>query len=153
MSHTSHPPFRPAYESGTGDLSDAELATAVENLTLPAQRFRHYDHVRLAWVLLRDMSVTAATERMVRLIRDFAAQHGSAQTYHDTITRAYMRFVAAHRRRTPEIEEFGAFAAAHPELFDKRLPLAYYSEALLASPEARASWVEPDLRPLPADAE
>ena len=36
----------------------------------------------------------------------------------------------------------------HPALADKDLPLQYYSRERLFSDEARAAWVEPDLRAL-----
>jgi len=32
---------------------------------------------------------------------------------------------------------------------DKNLILDYYSAELLASPQAKSNWVEPDLKPLP----
>jgi hypothetical protein len=38
---------------------------------------------------------------------------------------------------------------AWPALADKDLPLQYYSRERLFSEAARASWLEPDLRPLP----
>jgi hypothetical protein len=80
----------------------------------------------------------------------FALHHsGSLDKFHATITRAFVRLVAAHMRETPELESFRAFAMAHPQLFDARLPLRFYSETLLMSREARSRWVEPDLRSLP----
>jgi len=149
-------PREPAWPSGTHDLSDAEFIAAMDRLTLPKDDFRHYDHIRLAWILLRQsdggdgMNVDAASDRMALSIQRFAHQHGARGKYHDTITRAYMRFVAAHVRLTPHADDFGEFAAANPQLFDRTLPLIYYSESLLMSVAARAAWVEPDLKPLPA---
>jgi hypothetical protein len=139
------------YPSGTADLSDAEFVDAMEGLTLANERFRHYDHLRLAWIFAREATLDAATERMVQAIRRFALHHGgSLDKYHDTMTRAYMRFVAAHIAETPDLRDFAAFAAAHAPLFDRRLPFRYFSEALLMSSDARHHWVEPDLRPLPS---
>jgi len=138
----------PAYTTGAADLDDAELLAAVEDLTLGNHRFRHYDHVRLAWILLRGADLEAATDRMARGLRRFAEHHGNASRYHDTITRAFMRLVAAHRAAAPA-PDFPTFARFNAELFDPRILGAYYSEALLKSPNARASWVPPDRRPLP----
>ena len=127
----------------------------MDGLTLSKDDFRHYDHLRLAWIFLRASAghggshIDVATDRMTRAIRRFAVHHGAIGKYHDTMTRAYMRFVAAHARMTPQLDDFAEFAVAHPELFDRALPLAYYSEARLMSSDARAGWVEPDLRPLP----
>ena len=45
--------------------------------------------------------------------------------------------------------EFTAFADHHPALLDKRLLTRFYRTATLASPQAKTSWVEPDLAPVP----
>ena len=138
-----------ASASGTADLSDAALIAAVEGLTLANDRFRHYDHVRLAWVFLREAGLEAATDRMALALRRFAVHHGGdASRYHETITRAFMQLVAAHAAAAPAAS-FPDFARANPELFDPRVLGTYYSEGLLRSPGARASWVPPDRRPLP----
>ena len=145
----------PTWPSGTHALSDAEFVAAMEGLTLSGDDFRHYDHLRLAWIFLRESGgarsrdITVATDRMTRTIQRFASHHGASQKYHDTMTRAYMLFVAAHVRMTPHLDDFGEFAVAHPELFDRALPFHYYSDSRLMSSAARAGWVEPDLRPLP----
>ncbi len=34
-------------------MTDAEFVAAFESCALPAQAFRHRDHVRLAWLYLR----------------------------------------------------------------------------------------------------
>lgn len=142
--------------SGTRDLSDEEFVEKFETLALANDQFRHYDHVRLAWIYLRDttrcgpIDVERATARMALGIRAFALHHsGSLEKYHDTITRTFVQLVAAHLREAPELHDFPAFAAAHPRLFDKDLPLTFYSNARLMSVEARMGWMEPDLRPLP----
>jgi hypothetical protein len=143
-----------SYDSGTRDLSDDEFVAAFEGLSLPNERFRHYDHIRLAWIMLRDtdgpVDLLPATDRIAAAIKAFGFHHsGSFDKYHDTITRSFMVLVDAHRRMTPDIHRFELFAEAHPELFDRRLLLEYYSENVLMSRAARANWVEPDIRPLP----
>jgi hypothetical protein len=45
----------------------------------------------------------------------------------------------------PSVADFDAFAERHPALLDKRLLTRHYTAAVLASPQARAGWVEPDL--------
>jgi hypothetical protein len=44
---------------------------------------------------------------------------------------------------------FDAFVDRHPALLDKRLLTRFYRPATLASPQARAGWVEPDIAPFP----
>jgi CDP-diacylglycerol--glycerol-3-phosphate 3-phosphatidyltransferase len=138
------------YPSGTGDLSDDEFVRELTSLALPNERFRHYDHIRLAWIFLRESDIGPATERMVRTLQAFGLHiRGDLSRYHDTVTRGFMRLVAAHIRMTPNIDRFDEFAAAHPMLLDKNALYEFYSPDLLDSQPARTRWVEPDLRPLP----
>ena len=87
--------------------------------------------------------------RIEQAIRRFAAHNGVSEKYHHTITLAWMRLVAAARRATPEEVEFAAFAKRHPELFDVKALSQHYTVERLGSGEAKAGWVEPDLRDLP----
>lgn len=138
------------YPSGTTDLSDDEFARQMASLTLSNDQFHHYDHIRLAWIFLREAEISAATERMVGTLQAFGLHlRGNLSRYHDTVTRGFMRLVAAHIRMTPDINRFDEFAAKHPMLFDKNALHAFYSPELLDSQPARTSWIEPDLRPLP----
>lgn len=131
-------------------LSDDAFLEAFEACTLPAEAFRHANHVRLAWIYLRRAPCDEASKRMERSIRDFAAHHGASQKYHHTLTGVWMRLVAEAVARTPEIDAFEAFLGTHPHLGDKGLPYRYYTPQRLDSDAARAGWVEPDLLPLPA---
>lgn len=137
------------HPSGTTGLSDEAFVSVFESCTLAGDAFRHYDHIRLAWIYLGDLPLIEATERMVASIRRFALYHGAATKYHDTMTRLWMRLVAHARAASGFQTDFTAFAAANPVLFDKRFVFRFYSEARLFSDAARSGWVEPDLLPLP----
>lgn len=148
------------WASDTREPSDDVFVERFESLALANDQFRHYDHVRLAWIYLRGTAgsgafdVERATERMASGIRAFALYHsGSLEKYHATITRAFVQLVAAHMRETPDLDDFRAFAAAHPRLFDKNLPLMFYSKSRLMSAEARKGWLAPDVRALPLRAQ
>src|SRR5438046_10079132 len=92
--------------SGTRDLSDDQLVSMISLLSLPNERFRHYDHVRLAWIFLRGAGVGPATERMVVTLKRFGLHHrGDLSRYHDTLTRAFMHLADAHIRMTPDSEK------------------------------------------------
>ena len=97
--------------AGTADLSDDAFVNAFESCTLSGDAFRHYDHLRLAWIYLGDRPLADATERMVASIRRFAQHHGAAAKYHDTMTRLWMRLVAHARRVGRSENDFAAFAA------------------------------------------
>ena len=135
--------------SGARAWSDDEFLRAFENLSFPADQFRHREHLRVAWLYLKSSDATRATERMSAGIRRFADHHGATEKYHHTLTLFWMRLVAAALVETPEGCAFEEFLADHPELRDKNLPAQYYSQDLLRTSAARGGWVEPDLRPLP----
>jgi hypothetical protein len=135
--------------SGTVRLSDQEFVGAFESCTLASDAFLHYDHIRLAWIYLREHALADATERMAASIRRFAQHYGAGAKYHDTMTRVWMRLVAHGGRAPGSDHDFAAFAAANPHLFDKQYVFQFYSRPRLFSNSARAGWVEPDLIPLP----
>lgn len=131
------------------ELTDVQFIAAMEQLRVTTANFHHRDHIRLAWAYLRRDNPSLAGENLANCIRRYAIHHGVPQKYHHTITLAWVRIVAAAMRLTPALQSFGTFAAAHPFLFEVRLPWTFYSAALLDSETARAGWVEPDLHPLP----
>lgn len=132
--------------AGTLHLSDAEFTAAFESCTLPAAEFHHADHVRLAWIYLREFGEAGAAERVLAGIKRFADHNGSPGKFHVTKTRVWMILVAEAQRATPEICSFSEFAAAHSHLFDAQRLLDFYSSTRLESEDARMGWMEPDLR-------
>jgi hypothetical protein len=131
------------------DLSDDQFIAAMEQLCIANANFHHRDHIRLAWAYLRNSNLPAAEQKITRCIRRFADFNGASRKYHHTITLAWMRIVAAAMRSTPAVHNFEEFAAAHPFLFNARLPWTFYSAVVLNSDAARTAWVDPDLHPLP----
>lgn len=131
------------------DLSDDQFIVAMEHLRISNANFHHRDHIRLAWAYLRNTELPPAEQKISHCIRRFAARNNAPRKYHHTITLVWMRIVAAAMSLTPTIHTFEEFAAAHPFLFDARLPWSFYSAAILNSDAARTTWVNPDLHPLP----
>jgi hypothetical protein len=129
-----------------------ELARALERGQIPDEGFHHASHLTVAWVYLLECSSTGeAAARMAATLRRFAASVGQVEKYHHTITVFWVRRLAAERASRPG-GSLHEILTDVPALLDKRLPLAYYSSARLFSDEARASWLEPDVRPLDTDA-
>lgn len=135
--------------SGARAWNDEDFLRAFEDLSFPADQFRHREHIRVAWLYLKSTDAARAAERMAAGIRRFANHHGATQKYHHTQTLAWMRLVAAALVETPESHSFTQFLAEHAELADKDLLKKYYSPELLQSKRAKEGWVEPDLQPLP----
>jgi hypothetical protein len=124
-----------------------------------SERFGHRQHVRLTWLAVRRHGTEEAITVVSDGIRQTARYAGAPQKYHATVSRAWVEavgfHVAEHQGEESDIagindvEAFDVFAEANPALLDKRLLSRFYSSALLASPEARSGWVEPDREPFP----
>ena len=134
---------------GSAQLEDQVFVTQVENCRFPADRFRHADHIRLAWIYLRQEEYGIAEERMRKSIERLARHAGADTKYHETLTIAWMRLVGAALQLSSRIDRFADFAGAHAWLLDKEAVFEFYSRLRLMSDLARKSWVEPDCKPLP----
>jgi hypothetical protein len=131
------------------DLSDDQFIAAMEQLQIANANFHHREHIHLAWAYLRNSDLSFAEGKISHCIRRFATYNRAPRKYHHTMTLVWMRIVSVAMRLTPAICTFEEFAAAHPFLFDPRLPWTFYSAASLNSDAARTAWVNPDLHPLP----
>jgi hypothetical protein len=125
-----------------------------ESGSLPKARWTHEAHLLVAlWYLAKHDEAAAlpVVRQRIRAYNDAVgtlnSDHGG---YHESLTRLYLRGIAAHRAAHPAPSLAHAFA----DLLDTPIagrdwPLSYYTRARLFSVEARRGWVEPDLRSLP----
>jgi hypothetical protein len=126
--------------------SDAEI---LEEIIRTRGGFGHREHLELAWTYLRLQPFEEAQRVMIAAIRHIARAHGAEDKYHETITRAWLHFVAVHMQRWGA-ESFEEFIEANADLLDRKLLEHFYSRELIFGEPARAVWVDPDLRRLPA---
>jgi hypothetical protein len=138
-----------ASQRSTVTPDDDAFVDAFHSGRIANQNFHHRDHLRLAWVQIRRLGLERASDAVASGIRHFAAEHGSADRYHDTLTRFWLKVVNLGLRRHPDLT-FDELLAAEPHLLDKSLPFKHWSRAMMASNSAKRQWVEPDLRPIPA---
>ncbi len=129
--------------------ADETFLAAFEGGQITNQDFHHRDHLRLAWIQIRRLGLERASDAIVLSIRRFAARHGHADRYHETMTRFWVRVVAIGINRHPTLP-FDDLLATEPHLLDKTLPFAHWSRERMASDEARRQWMEPDIRLMPA---
>jgi hypothetical protein len=145
--------------SGCIELTLYRTAEEIETLvrdfelcTLPREVWTHRAHLTVAlWYLLAH-----PWDEAIRLTREgikrYNDAHGIVTTptggYHETMTLFWLRIVR-HYLETALHEDRTLVVLANNLLLRhgrKELPLDYYTRELLMSPEARASWVEPDLK-------
>jgi hypothetical protein len=92
--------------------------------------------------------LATAQEWMSEAVRYVATAHGTPGKYHETLTLAWTRIVAAHADLTGR-SSFEDLLVDFPSLLDRDLPERHWSRDLLWSEDARSGWREPDLQPLP----
>jgi hypothetical protein len=126
-------------------MNDLDLVTAFERGTLTA--FPHREHVRVAWILLERDGYDRAVAAMTGGIRGMAMAAGLLSKYHETRTIAWMRLI--NDARTEPFETSSDFVDHRPALLRPDRLDDHCSAGRLASDEARTSFVEPDLTPLP----
>lgn len=122
--------------------------------TLPASEWTHRAHLTVAMWYAAHYAPAGALWRVREGILRLNQAHGVPTTptrgYHETITRFYMQVVDHYVRSVADGHDWADRAnRVYQRLGARDLPLRHYSEARLKSAEARAGWVEPDLRPMP----
>lgn len=125
----------------------AELAEILDEIAPADGGFRHRQHVQLAFIAARRYGTTRAASMISDWIRQLTVH--APQKFNATVTQAWAEIVSHHVAADPSVTDFDAFAEHYPALLDKRLLARHYSATVLASPQARTGWVEPDLAPFP----
>jgi hypothetical protein len=135
----------------------AEFISLFESGLLPRARWTHRGHLVAGFWYLN----LHAFDEALRVVRARIRRHNEAvgtpntdsSGYHETLTRAFLTGIGAHRLEHEGLPFEASLAAllASP-LTDSRWPLTFYSSERLFSVEARRQWVEPDLEPLPTGA-
>ena len=124
---------------------DKEFLSSFEQCSLGSKCWTHAAHIRMGWLVLQEEnSFESALKRIRQGIQRFNASNNSIG-YHETITVAFAQIINERRQLGDSWE---MFAEKNRDLFEKSFLANYYSKALLASDEARASFVEPDIGPL-----
>jgi hypothetical protein len=128
------------------------LVKAFESCLLPREEWTHRAHLTIAlWYLLHHEK-EEATVLIRQGIKRFNGAKGittERRGYHETITLFYIHIVSKHLRESrAEISIVNLMNKLMQTYGEKSLPLEYYSKERLMSVEARAAWLEPDLKRL-----
>ncbi len=133
-------------------MTDTAFLHAFEAGALAPGAFHHRDHVRAAWLLLRQAAPAEAMARFTTALRQFASKTGKPGLYHETVTWAYVLLIHERMARGPQDEPFAAFAARNADLLSWRPSVLdrYYRAETLESDLARRVFLLPDrLAPAP----
>jgi hypothetical protein len=121
-----------------------------ESGTLPKARWSHHAHLVVGLWYLAEHTPEEALAVVRQRIRAYNEAQGTPNTdtsgYHETLTRLYMRGIAAHHaaHAGEPLPSSLALLLSSP-LAAREWPLSLYSRERLFSVEARHGWVEPDL--------
>lgn len=134
-------------------MSDDEHLQRFEDHTLPIELWNHRAHLKVAYLYLQRFSFEDTLRRLQTGIRAYNAAKGIKDTptggYHETMTQAWLHLVHTTLCQFGPAENADAFFDAQSQLSGKRALLLFYSRDRIMSPEAKASFVSPDLTPLP----
>jgi len=112
------------------------------------ERFHHYDHLRIAWLLVERHGPELAAEIVGERLKAMATARGVAPLYNETMTRFWIRLID-HVHAATAAATIDKAIEKVPMLLDKNLAQRHWSRTVMFGPVARAAWVEPDLAPLP----
>ena len=140
-----------ANDEGARYRTDAEvedLLRSLESCEITPDAFKHRGHLTAALVYLLRLSEREAHERMRESILRLLRHHRIEEpVYHETITAFWLRRVRAFINAADQGRPLHELASELAESCgDARLIFDYYSKEVIDSEEARAGWVEPDLK-------
>ncbi len=124
-----------------------ELVAGFDDCSWPFERWTHRAHLAVATAYLGRYPLTEATDRARAGIQLYNRTRGDGVGYHETLTVLFMRLVA-RELRVAQPTGLAAFVNDLAERFRVEALLGYYSRERLFSAEARAEFIEPDLRPI-----
>ena len=128
-------------------MDDCEFLRAFLGGWPQDERFGHYDHLRIAWLVIERHGAETAADIVGERLKAMAVMRGVAPLYNETMTRFWIRFIA-HVREATRATTIDQAVDKVPMLLDKNLALRHWSRTSLFGPDARVRWVEPDLVPL-----
>lgn len=128
------------------ELADEQFAQEFKQCTLAPSLFNHEAHLRLAWIHLQQSNVEQAIQSVCSQITAFVNHVGGHDKYNLTLTVAAVR-VVHHFMSKSHSKVFPDFIDEFPQLKSgfKALIQSHYSMDIFNSPEAKATYLAPDL--------
>ncbi len=128
----------------------AEVVRTFEDVSIPREKWKHAEHLTVALHYLSlhdfDTATTKMRDGIFKLLTEgFNLDLGKEMPYHETLTIFWMRTVSdfnASKNGTSLLDKANELV----ELYDTDYPLRFYSREFLFSDEARATFVEGDIK-------
>jgi hypothetical protein len=134
------------------EASILALVESFESATVSRDDWKHAEHLIVALHYICHHDLATATDKMRTgifklLTNGFGVDLSKEMPYHETLTIFWMRTVVEFNA-SKNGASLPDKAKGLVEMFDKDYPLRFYSPDYLFSDEARASFVNPDLKPI-----
>ena len=131
--------------------SDNELLELFERQKISNDDWTHTLHIRIASIYLKKHDFDIALEKVKSGIKKLNAENkvpdSQFRGFHETLTIGWLRLVQK-KLDLSDAPTSLHLLVEHPELLNSRLLNDYYSHDRLMSLEAKACFIEPDLKPL-----
>lgn len=130
---------------------DQKFKNRVESCEFSVSDFDHRAHIRLAYVYLVEANTNRAVEHMRNSLTNLLKHAGvdPTQKYHETLTEAWVLAVHHFMNNTDSAESADDFIEKNTAMLDSKIMMTHYSAEVLFSEQARQSFVDPDLEPIP----
>lgn len=134
-------------------MNDEEFLKKFEAGLFPREQWHHKEHIKVAYLYLRQMPFEQAITRVRQRIKAHNLAQGVSESptsgYHETMTHAWLRLVEVTLKEYGPTENADAFYEQNSQLWQKKTLRLFYSRELFMAPRAKIEFVEPDLAPLP----
>ena len=129
--------------------------TAFEDGTLPKERWTHGAHLLAGAWYIHQLGESDALNHMRTCVQRYnvavGGQNTSASGYHETVTVFWIKILEAFLERKQPIDPTAFATAAVNHFIPQRdIYSRFYDYDVVASTEARARWVPPNLQPIAA---
>ena len=100
-------------------MTEKELRTRFEDLTLDPATFSHAEHVRVAWTYLMEMPLADVLRIFPENLRRFAAAAGAPGKYDAAMTVGWLTVIAERIDQCKECLSWGRYIESNPELLER----------------------------------
>ncbi len=132
-------------------LTDSELLKLFEQQAISNDDWSHDLHIRVACIYLNAYAFDVALDKIKVGIKKLnevnKVPESQFRGFHETLTVGWLKLVK-NKLEASKVTSSLELLEAFSELLNSRLLSDYYSEEYLMSLEAKANFIEPDLKPL-----
>lgn len=137
------------------NTDDAQFLNDFQTGVLPFEQWTHRAHIRMAYLVCKSSkNFEEALENIRQGIQHFNGLHASKLTigFHETMTQLWATIVwNTIKRSDSSILDSNHFIDQNSYLLDSSLWKQYYSPTLMFSPDAKRSFIPPDLKSIEVD--